>query len=133
MSQDLNPLPWGAQDRFQAHFIVKIQNQLYTDDLLAKTKLNTNGHFSKKKVSGVEWIGGELATSLNSDEELKSMILNLPYNDALIWVEPTKKGIRIHGKWKSSQELGITKELFEIYDRIAAHIKKHLSSPPIKR
>ena len=23
--QDPNPLPWGAQDRFQAHFIVKRQ------------------------------------------------------------------------------------------------------------
>jgi hypothetical protein len=127
MSQDLNPSPWGAQDRFQAHFIVKTKNQLTgTDDLLAKTKLNTEGHFSKKKVSGVEWVGGELAASLNSDDELKSMILKLSPNDALIWVDPTQKGIRIHGKWKSSQELGITKELFDVYDRIASHIKKHL-------
>ena len=126
MSQDLNPSPWGAQDRFQAHFIVKTNNRLDTDDLLAKTKLNTEGHFSTKKVSGIEWVGGELAASLNSDDELKSMILKLSPNDALIWVEPTKKGIRIHGKWKSSQELGITKELFDVYDRIASHIKKHL-------
>lgn len=127
MSQDLNPSPWGAQDRFQAHFIVKTKNQLTSnDDLLAKTKLNTEGHFSKKKVSGVEWVGGELVTSLNSDDELKSMILKLSPTDALIWVDPTKKGIRIHGKWKSSQELGITKELFDVYDRIASHIKKHL-------
>ncbi|MGB6463671.1 MAG: hypothetical protein WA799_04535 [Nitrosotalea sp.] len=126
MSQDLNPLPWGAQDRFQAHFIVKTNNRLDTDDLLAKTKLNTKGHFSTKKVSGIEWVGGELAASLNSDDELKSMILKLSLNDALIWVEPTKKGIRIHGKWKSSQELGITRELFDVYDRIASHIKKHL-------
>ncbi|MGH2613131.1 MAG: hypothetical protein ACRDFB_08825 [Rhabdochlamydiaceae bacterium] len=126
MSQDLNPLPWGAQDRFQAHFIVKTKNQLNTDDLLAKTKINTEGHFSTKKVSGIEWVGGDLAVSLNSDDELKSMILKIPYNDALIWVEPTKKGIRIHGKWKSGQELGITKELFEVYDKIASHIKKYL-------
>ncbi|MFZ1077642.1 MAG: hypothetical protein WAN47_09480 [Nitrosotalea sp.] len=127
MSQDLNPSPWGAQDRFQAHFIVKTKNQLAdTDDLLAKTKLNTEGHFSTKKVSGIEWVGGNLTASLNSDEELKNMILKLPPNDALIWVEPTKKGIRIHGKWKSSQELGITKELFDVYDRIASHIKKLL-------
>ncbi|MGI0087407.1 MAG: hypothetical protein ACREBI_05550 [Nitrosotalea sp.] len=126
MSQDLNPSPWGAQDRFQAHFIVKTKNQLNTDDLLAKTKLNTEGHFSTKKVSGIEWVGGGLAASLNSDDELKSMILKLPYNDALIWVEPTKKGIRIHGKWKSGQELGITKGLFEVYDKIASHIKKYL-------
>ena len=127
MSQDLNPSPWGAQDRFQAHFIVKTENQLIdADNLLAKTTLKTEGHFSTKKVSGVEWVGGNLAASLNSDAELKSMILKLSPTDALIWVEPTKKGIRIHGKWKSSQELGITKELFDVYDRIASHIKKHL-------
>lgn len=127
MSQDLNPSPWGAQDRFQAHFIVKTENPLTdSDNLLAKTKLNTEGHFATKKVSGIEWFGGNLAASLNSDAELKSMILKLSPNDALIWVEPTKKGIRIHGKWKSSQELGITKELFDVYDRIASHIKKQL-------
>lgn len=127
MSQDLNPLPWGAQDRFQAHFIVKTENKMIdTGNLLAKTTLNTEGHFSTKKVSGVEWVGGSLAASLNSDAELKSMILKLSPTDALIWVDPTKAGIRIHGKWKSSGELGITKELFDVYDRIASHIKKHL-------
>ncbi len=126
MSQDLNPQPWGAQDRFQAHFIVKTDNQINLDDLLAKTKLKTKGHFAAKKVSDVEWVGGEIAEVLNSDVELKSMIVKLPLNDALIWVDPTKKGIRIHGKWKSSQQMGITKELFEVYDRIASHIKKQL-------
>jgi len=126
MSQDLNPQPWGAQDRFQAHFIVKTENQINLDDLLAKTKLQTKGHFAAKKVTDVEWVGGELAELLNSDAELKSMIVKLPYNDAFIWVEPTKKGIRIHGKWKSSQQMGVTKELFEVYDRVASHIKKQL-------
>ena len=126
MSQDLNPQPWGAQDRFQAHFIVKADNQINLDDLLAKTKLQTKGYFAAKKVSDVEWVGGELAEVLNPDAELKAMIVKLPYNDAFIWVEPTKKGIRIHGKWKSSQQMGITKELFEVYDRIASHIKKQL-------
>ena len=33
--QDPNPLPWGAQDRFQAHFIVRkndVENPLATQD-----------------------------------------------------------------------------------------------------
>lgn len=124
MTQDLNPLPWGAQDRYQAHFIVKTKNSINLDDFLAKTKLETKGHFSKKKVSGVQWVGGELANFLNSDEELKGMILKLAYNDAFIWVDPTMAGIRIHGRWKSSQDMGIAKELFEVYDRIASHVKK---------
>src|SRR5574337_945107 len=126
MSQDLIPLPWGAQDRYQAHFIVKIENPLNFDDFIARTRLKTSGHFAAKKTADVEWIGGELAGILNSDSELKSMILKLSYKDAFIWVQPTKKGIRIHGKWKSDHELEITKELFEVYDKIASHIKKLL-------
>ncbi len=126
MSQDLIPLPWGAQDRFQAHFIVKTKNPVNGDDFIARTKVKASGHFAAKKASDIEWVGGNIAGSLNSDGELKSMILNLPYKDTFIWVEPTKKGIRIHGKWKSSQELGITKELFQVYDAIASHIKKSL-------
>ena len=126
MAQDLIPLPWGAQDRFQAHFIVKAQNSINFDDFIAKTQVKTTGHFASKKTSDVEWVGGKLANSLNSDGDLKSLILKLSYKDTFIWVEPTKKGIRIHGKWKSSQELGVTKELFQVYDVIASHIKKDL-------
>ena len=71
-------------------------------------------------------MGGELAGSLNSDADLKRMMLKLPFVETFIWVEPTKNGMRIHGKWKSGQDLGITKELFDVYDRIASHIKKNL-------
>ena len=49
--QDPNPLPWGAQDRFQAHFIVR----KHIDDpveLTARTILKTSGHFGSKKVTG---------------------------------------------------------------------------------
>lgn len=126
MAQDIIPLPWGAQDRYQAHFIVRIENPINFDDFIAKTKVKTTGHFAQKKVTDVEWVGGEIATRLNSDSELKSMLLNLPLKDSFIWVEPTRKGVRIHGKWRSGQELGITKELFEIYDKIAFHVKKNL-------
>ncbi len=126
MSQDLIPLPWGAQDRFQTHFIVKTKNPINSDNFIARTKVKTSGHFASKKTVDIEWVGGNLANSLNADSELKGMILKLPYKDAFIWVEPTKKGIRTHGKWKSSQELGITKELFQVYDTIASHIRKNL-------
>ncbi|HJU13045.1 MAG TPA: hypothetical protein VJ792_01135 [Candidatus Nitrosotalea sp.] len=126
MSQDLNPLPWGAQDRYQAHFIVRAQNPVNFDDFLARTKVKTSGHFAAKKAVDIEWVGGNLASLLNSDTELKSMILKLPLKDSFIWIEPTKNGMRIHGKWKSSQELGVTKELFEVYNQVASHIKKIL-------
>ncbi len=131
MAQDLDPIPWGAQDRFQAHYIVKTNGPVALDELLAKTNLKTKGHFATKKVSDVVWVGGSLANTLNSDAELKDMITKLSYKDAHMWVEPTKTGIRIHGKWKSSYELQVTKELFAVYNKIASHVKSRLGSPPV--
>ena len=130
MPQDLEPQPWGAQDRFQAHFIVKT-SQNTNAEFLAKTKLKTEGHFATKKAVGIQWIGGTIAETLNSDAELTSMIIKLPYKDAKIWIEPTTNGIRIHGSWKSSYEFRIDKELFAVYDKIASHVKSTLGFPPV--
>ncbi len=119
--QDQNPLPWGAQDRFQAHFIVrKTGNPI---DFLARTILDAKGHFASKKVTGVIWNGGKLAYTLNQDSELNELISKQTVNDATIFVEPTENEIRIHGKWKNHFDFGITKEMFEIYNKIAGHIK----------
>ena len=126
LMQNIIPLPWGAQDRFQTHFIVKGNVNQSDDAFLAESKPKTEGRFGAKKVVGVEWIGGRIADILNTDNELASMITKLSYNDAFIWVDPTKSGIRIHGKWKSNHELGISKELFLVYDKIALHIKNNL-------
>ena len=126
--QDPNPLPWGAQDRFQAHFVVQqdIDNDTESWRLrrVARTRLKTTGHFGSKKILGVTWEGGKLAEDLNADSSLNEMIANQSVNDAIIFVDPTDNGIRIYGKWKNSFDFGITKELFEIYNKIAGHIKK---------
>ena len=122
--QDPNPLPWGAQDRFQAHFIIQQNFGEKVIDFTARTRLKTTGHFGSKKVVGVTWEGGKLAEDLNADSELNEMIVNQSVNDATIFVDPTDNGIRIYGKWKNSLDFGITKELFEIYNKIAGYIKK---------
>ena len=126
--QDPNPLPWGAQDRFQAHFVVQqdIGNDIESWRLrrVARTRLKTTGHFGSKKIIGVTWEGGKLAEDLNADSSLNEAIVNQSVNDAIIFVDPTDNGIRIYGKWKNSFDFGITKELFEIYNKIAGHIKK---------
>ena len=126
--QDPNPLPWGAQDRFQAHFVVQqdIGNDIESWRLrrVARTRLKTTGHFGSKKIIGVTWEGGKLAEDLNADSSLNEAIVNQSVNDAIIFVDPTDNGIRIYGKWKSSYDFGISKELFEIYNKIAGHIKK---------
>ena len=122
--QDLNPLPWGALDRFQAQFIVRKATGTNYNNYIAKTKLITKGSFASKTVVGVEWIGsGNLASKLSTDTELNEMISKQSVKDATIYVEPTAAAVRIRGKWDNHLAFGITKELFEIYDRIAGHIK----------
>ena len=132
--QDPNPLPWGAQDRFQAHFIVQQfpdgelspgkESESWRLRRVARTKLKTTGHFGSKKVVGVTWEGGKLAEDLNADSSLNEMIVKQPVNDATIFVDPTDNGIRIYGKWKNSYDFSTTKESFEIYNKIAGYIKK---------
>jgi len=126
--QDPNPLPWGAQDRFQAHFVVQqeIGNDTESWRLrrVARTRLKTTGHFGSKKIIGVTWEGGKLAEDLNADSSLNELIAKQSVNDATIFVDPTDNGIRVYGKWKNSHDFGVTKELFEIYDKIAGYIKK---------
>ena len=121
--QDPNPMPWGAFDRYQAHFIVRKQTD-HGVNYVATTKLTTKGHFSSKTILKVEWNGsGNLAKKLNEDSALNEMIAKQSIPDATIYIEPTDGAIRIRNKWKNHLEFGITKELFEIYDRIAGHIK----------
>lgn len=132
MTQDLNPISWGAQDRYQAHFIVKIMVGCDDEDYLARPTLETKGYFASKKVTGVNWIGGDLAGKLNADDTLKNMMTKLSYEDAQIHVEPTTGGVRIFGKWKDSSDFTMTKELFAVYDRIALGIKNMSCSPPVK-
>ena len=122
--QDPNPLPWGAQDRFQAHFIVQQEPSDKIVQLTARTRLKTTGNFGSKKVIGVTWEGGKLAEDLNADSSLNEMITGQSVNDATIFVDPTDNGVRIYGKWKSSYDFSITKELFDIYNNIAGYIKK---------
>ena len=121
--QDPNPTPWGTQDRFQAHYIVRVKNVSNVLDYTTRTTLSTTGHFGSKKVTDVEWQGGKISGILNSDSSLKEMIVNQNPDDAVISVEPTNQGVRIYGKWKNSFEFGVTKEQFEIYDKIAGHVK----------
>ena len=121
--QDPNPTPWGTQDRFQAHYIVRVKNVSNVLDYTTRTTLSTTGHFGSKKVTDVEWQGGKISGILNSDSSLKEMIVNQNPDDAVISVEPTNQGVRIYGKWKNSFEFGVSKELFEIYNKIAGHIK----------
>ena len=121
--QDPNPTPWGTQDRFQAHYIVRKNNISNVLDYTTRTTLSTTGYFGSKKVTDIEWQGGKISEALNSDTTLKEMIVNQTPDNAVISVEPTNQGVRIYGKWKNGFDFGVSKELFEIYDKIAGHVK----------
>jgi hypothetical protein len=114
---------WGAQDRFQAHFIVKVDTP-NPSKYVAKTILKTSGHFNGKRVASVTWNGGLLAEELNKDSALNEMISKQSIKDASIFVDPSNNGIRIYSKWKNSHEFKITKDMYAIYNKIAEHIKK---------
>lgn len=107
--QDPNPMPWGALDRYQAHFIVRKQ----TDQVVnyaTKTKLTTKGHFSSKTILQVVWDGsGSLTRKLNEDNTLNEMIAKQSIHDATIYIEPTDGAIRIRSNWKNHLDFGITK------------------------
>ena len=114
---------WGSQDRFQAHFIVKIETA-NPSDYVARTILKTSGHFNGKKVESVSWSGGLLAEELNADSALNDSIAKQSIKDATIFVDPSDNGVRIYSKWKNSHEFKITKDMYAIYDKIAEHVKK---------
>jgi len=124
MTQDPNPIHWGAQDRFQAHFIVRKDVGNGIGNYVAKTQLITKGHFAAKTIVKVEWNGsGSLAAKLNEDNELNEMIAKQSIKNATIYIEPTDEVVRIRSKWDNHLAFGISQELFKIYDRIAGHIK----------
>ena len=121
--QDSTISPWGAQDRFQAHFIVKI-NVANPSKYVARTLLKTKGRFAAKKIELVTWDGGLLADELNKDSQLNDLIAKQSIRDATIFVDPSDNGVRIYSKWESSHDFKITKDMYAIYDKIAECVKK---------
>lgn len=121
--QDATIPSWGAQDRFQAHFIVKI-DVADPAKYVAKTTLKTRGHFAAKQIDSVTWDGGALAGELNKDVSLNELIAKQTISDATIFVDPSESGVRIYSKWKNSHDFKITKDMYAIYDVIAAHVKR---------
>lgn len=119
--QEQEPAHWGALDRYQAHYIVRMEagHRHY-----ARVRLATSGRFGAKKISSVSWEGSDLAGRLQGDSKLLSMIAALPLGQASITVEPTDNAVRIHGGWQNRRELGVTRELYDVYERIAGHVRE---------
>ncbi len=121
--QDPTISHWGAEDKFQAHYIVRL-DATRPEKYVAKTILKTEGHFGAKKVKSVSWNGGLLAEELNKDTELNELIAKQSVRDATIFVDPATKEIRIYNKWENAYDFKITKDMYAIYNKIAEHVKK---------
>jgi len=53
--QDPNPLPWGAQDRFQAHFIVQQNPGEKVIHFTARTRLKTTENYRSFWFKKTNW------------------------------------------------------------------------------
>ena len=119
--QEQDPPHCGALDRYQAHYIVRMEAG---HEHYARARLETEGRFGAKRITSASWEGGRLADRLAQDARLCEMVAALPLGQASITVEPTDNAVRIHGGWQSRRELGISRELYDVYERIAGHLRE---------
>ena len=89
--------------------------------------------FLSKEVVGYQWKGGDLAQRLNADADLKNMLITA--RAGKISVKPNVLGFTsFHGtavirqgsgswSWSLRKKSFPTRETFDIYDRIASHIR----------
>ena len=121
-NKDNNLPSYGALDYFQMHFIV-MGSASNPSELLAKCKASTNGHFSKKHVTRVNWEGGKIAEIVSKDQQLESYLRNVLLDEGEIFIDPLEDHVRVYGKWKHQQELRLYEDLVQMMDRICYHVK----------
>ena len=123
---DPNPLPYGALQYYQIHYIVKIESE-ENQSLLARCEPITKGHFSNKRVVDVKWTGADrFAEVLQSDGKLTEMLKEVMLQVGEIRIDPQDDHIRIYGKWGHEENFHFNETMLEIADRIAMHIKNKL-------
>jgi hypothetical protein len=123
---DPAPLPYGALQYYQVHYIVQAESQ-ENGNFLAKGEPKTRGHCGNKRVVEVKWIGvNGFANILQDDAKLTEMLKEVMLHEGEIRVDPEDDHIRIYGKWKHEENFAFNETMMEIADRIAMHIKERL-------
>jgi hypothetical protein len=127
--QDPTPIPYGALDYYQIHYIVQT-GAVDTEQFLAKCEPITKGHFSNKKVVDVKWTGvGMLVDVLKQDQHLTELLKGVLLHEGEIRIDPLDDHVRIYGRWNHDENLKINHAMVEIADIIAGHIKSLSKSP----
>ena len=79
------------------------------------------------EITDVEWVGGGIAHALNQDTDLRMMILDVTHFISEIRIKPAGKSavtIRVRNR----EGLIRGGDVFEIYDRIAKHVREVVST-----
>jgi len=135
------------------HYLVRANVEALEDKLKAKLKPIKKGFLSKEVVD-FKWEGGELAQMLNADSDLKNKMLKEWLNPLVrpiveikphkkhrcVWImQTTERPVSLGPSLLMSGAQGLreigrktfpTREDFEIYDRIAQHIRSITSAWP---
>jgi hypothetical protein len=131
---------------YDYHYVVRAKVAGLESKLEAELKPTEKrkGLFGKEVV-GYQWEGGDLAQRLNSDSDLKNMLLK--EGIYRLWISPEKKQqcVRItpmtrpetvtrfdfgHHPVIVGRKAFPTREAFEVYDKIAQHIRSIASARP---
>ena len=126
--QDAAPLPYGALDYYQVHYIVET-GDADTEQFLAVCEPVTSGHFSNKRVVAVRWTGTTgFADRLQTDARLTELLKEVLLHEGQVHVDPLDDHVRIYGKW-NRDNLEASRAMVEVADIIAGHIKETVGQP----
>ena len=129
---DPAPLPYGSLQYYQVHYIVEAESD-DNHNLLAHCVPRTKGRLGNKRVIGVKWVGaGKFSERLQADTKLTDMLKEVLLGQGEIRIDPQDSHVRIYGKWLHEDKLAFNETMFEIADRIAAHIKQKLADMGVK-
>lgn len=121
---DATPLPYGALDRYQLHFIVETGDDADNEQFLARCERITKGHFGDKRVVAVKWTGvSAFADRLQNDTRLTELLKRVLLAEGEIRVDPLESHVRIYGHWRHEEALQPGAEMVDVADVIAGHIR----------
>jgi hypothetical protein len=124
--------------RYDYHYLVRANVASLENKLKAELKpIEKRKGLFGKEIVGYQWEGGELAQRLNSDSDLKNMLLKGSIHRLSVVPEKEKQCVRItplSGPETLDFNFGLhpiilgrrmfpTRETFGIYDKIAQHIR----------
>lgn len=113
---------------YDSHYYVYGSVEGLEGKLKAEAKPVKKGFFNREIVD-YKWGGEELAQRLNADSELKSMLLREGLGEIRIDHIQKLPSVGIHGE-NTKEKVFPRKEAFEVYDRIAQHIRGTVGSKP---